>query len=380
MSSISYYISYLSNLYFGYPIVIRIAVFFVYALVFSYLFVILRMYLFVRNEKKEAERLKSVKDRFERKLEDILSVSNNLSREEVEDVLGVEESQLKSWEKKWLTDLILAIKSSHEGFNSHNFKHVVRTLDLVRFWEQDMEKDNFDKNRKALDVLDEFDESVTGSSFTRKINSSDDDLRKLMKTEYIRFATNDAFSFLEGDFDRSFNNLDALRIHGALKERAKMKQLPVLMRWVQTSKNEDYQAFLINEIALFNQLESGPHLMRFYEKTTSDKLKAAIAKTLGELKFEDAIPVLSRDYNFVTNRVQFSIVSALGNIGTNDAYMALEHIYTKTFDNEMMVAIFGSMYKIDPEKTLNFIERNEQHNAVEEKMLGYMQHQELAVA
>src|SRR5690606_17160310 len=114
MSSISYYASYLSNLYFGYPIVIRIAVFFVYALVFSYLFVILRMYLFVRNEKKEAERLKSVKDRFERKLEDILSVSNNLSREEVEDVLGVEASQLKSWEKKWLTELILAIKSSHE--------------------------------------------------------------------------------------------------------------------------------------------------------------------------------------------------------------------------------------------------------------------------
>src|SRR5690554_3118524 len=135
--------------------------------------------------------------------------------------------------------------------NITNYKNLLSSFNLVEFWEEELRVNDYKRNQRALRVLDDLGDNVPGSIITRKVHNTNNELRKNAKSLSMKFSSYDSFKYLEDDFDKNLNELDKVRIHSALKENAKHKPLPLLIRWVKLSKNEKFKTFLIKEMGFF---------------------------------------------------------------------------------------------------------------------------------
>jgi len=141
-----------------------------------------------------------------------------------------------------------------------------------------------------------------------------------------------------------------MRIHATLEERSKQRPLPLLIRWGYTAKNEKYKCFLIKEIGLFNQKESGAQLVEMYQQEKGYAVKAQLAETLGILKYNDAIDVLIADYGLIPQSVQERVIEAMGNMDSPKALAFLEKVHEETQEGILQIKIVDSIYKSDKDK------------------------------
>jgi len=292
-------------------------------------------------------------ERFEEKLKLVLFSGQNLSRDVIINKLEFKQGSLKNKEKESVTELLLFVKDSDDQtLNEFNYSEVIEIFGLIGYWEGILRKNNLKRNKQALRMLEDIAKPGSGNIVAHKVQGRNNDLRKHSKNTHMRFASYDAFKFLEDDFDREFNSLDEMRICAALEERAKQKKLPLLIHWVHTAQNELYKCFLIKEIGFFNQKESGSQLVEMYQNEKSYQVKAQIVETLGLLKYDDAIDVLTDSYGFNPVPVQACIIEALGNMDSLKlkSLSFLEQIYEETQNGDLLTKIVDNIYKLDQNK------------------------------
>ncbi len=135
---------------------------------------------------------------------------------------------------------------------------------------------------------------------------------------------NDAFKFLENNFDKDFNALDAVRLHDSLKERDAIRPLPLLTKWLKNSDNQDFQTFIIREIGYFNQRETAPFLTQMFKTSNSDLVKSEISNTLGILNYEEAVDELAEEYPYNNTVVQEAIIDMMGKIKSKESFEFLK--------------------------------------------------------
>lgn len=234
--------------------------------------------------------------------------------------------------------------------NLNNYKEILRALDLPSFWEQRLKSKKLKNEGTALRILDDMSKEASSNAISARAASHNDNLRKHAKSIYMKFDSNDAFKFLDDDFDKDFNSLDEIRIHDALKNRSKIRALPQLIRWVSTAKNEYYKRFLIQEIGFFKQIEAAGQLIAIFQESHSSMIKSQICKTLGELNYSKAIPLLIEEFNYNTLEVQNSIINAMGMFGGLDALNFLEEVYHETHNKETLIKVLHNIYNIDKTK------------------------------
>lgn len=257
--------------------------------------------------------------------------------------------------------------------NMNNYRETIRTLELPTFWENQLKSKSLKEGGVALRVLDNMNEDASSLSISHIAESQSNKLRKQAKSIFIKFDSNDAFKFLENDFDKDFNALDEVRIHDALKERSLSKPIPQLIHWISTAKNENFKAFLIQEIGFFNQIESADQLINIYNETKSSIIKSRTALALAKLKYEPAIPALTKDYHYNKLEVQSAIIDALGEIGGTNALSFLEKVYHQTHNKDMLIKVIQKIHKID---TLNIAFtklKNEAKNDFEKLSFKYIE-------
>ena len=357
MNTIKFYLYYLDSIFSGYPFIIRTTVFLVMLLVTLYVIAILRILIRERTRNKDLKRQEKISETYKSKLISVLLTDKDMSFYEVKDILNPNDNALKNWEKKYLTYLIIGIKNN-PGLNENNYKHVLEIFPVTGYWEKKILQNNVSANKNALRILDLLKEGVSGSFFTKKINSDDAALRKHIKSKYLKYASNDAFKFLENNFDKDFNALDAVRLHDSLKERNAIRPLPLLTKWLKNSDNQDFQTFIIREIGYFNQREAAPFLIQMFKTSNSDLVKSEIANTLGVLNYEEAVDELAEEYHYKNTVVQESIIDMMGNIKSKNSFEFLKKIYPETQESETMIKIIENMYKIDRRKTNAFVKKS----------------------
>ncbi|MCL2327662.1 MAG: HEAT repeat domain-containing protein [Bacteroidetes bacterium] len=352
MDIIKYYLYYLDSRFTGFPLVIRIVVIVVTLLALFYIASMIRFFFIMRRQRKEERLHKNITKRFEEKLKSLLFSRQSFPRDVIIDKLEFEPGSLKNKEKEPLTELLLSVKKREgQTLNEYNYSEVIEIFGLVGYWELLLRKNNLRKNKQALRMLEELSKNIPdGNIVAHRVQGRNHDLRKHSKSGYMRFATYDAFKFLEDDFDREFNSLDEMRIHATLEERAKQRPLPLLIRWGYTAKNESYKCFLIKEIGLFNQRESGAQLVEMYQTEKSYPVKAQIAETLGILQYTDAIDVLIADYGLTPISVQERIIEAVGKMDSPKALAFLEKIHEETQEGALQIKIVDSIHKCDKAK------------------------------
>lgn len=351
MSNIKFYLYYLESQFTGYAPVIRITVFAVSILLLIYLASMFRIFIMGYKARKDEIRLRKFQKKYREKVENLVLSETDASEDEITITLNLNDNILTDWEYKQMTELLTTLKEENkEKLNFNNYNNIVTALSLVEFWEKRLRKHSLFKNKTALRKFDTVSQSIPGSLIAHKVNTKNEGLRKHARSQYIKFSTFDGFKFLDDNFDRDFNSLDAIRIHNALKFRSEQKPLPPLIRWVHTATNEKYQAFLIKEIGLFRQTESAEQLLNMFKTTESFTVKAQIAQTLGMLKYENAIPVFETEYDYNPLSVQRNIIEALGEFKSQAALSFLETLYGNTHNHDLLITIVHNICKIDKER------------------------------
>lgn len=371
MDTIKFYLYYLDSIFSGYPFIIRTTVILVMLLVTLYVIAMLKIITTERTRNKSLKRQEKISETYKSKLISVLLTAKDMSFYEVKDILNPNDNDFKNWEKKYLTYLIIGIKNN-PALNENNYKHVLEIFPVTSFWEKKILQNDVSENKNALRILDQIKEGVSGSFFTKKINSNDATLRKHIKSEYLKYASNDAFKFLENNFDKDFNALDAVRLHDSLKERDAIRPLPLLTKWLKNSDNQDFQTFIIREIGYFNQRETAPFLIQMFKTSNSDLVKSEISNTLGVLNYEEAVDELAEEYPYNNTVVQESIIDMMGNIKSKNSFEFLKKIYPETQNGETMIKIIKNMYKIDKQKTNAFVKKSTTSD-FEKEALAYIQ-------
>ncbi|MDM1377751.1 HEAT repeat domain-containing protein [Myroides marinus] len=258
-------------------------------------------------------------------------------------------------------------------YNSNNYNEILKALDLPTFWEGRLKSKTTKKSAHSLRMLDHLGENVSGTAISHKLYSENTNVRKHAKSIFMKFSSYDSFKFLENDFDREFNALDEVRIHTSLVKRHNTKPLPLLMRWVNVAKNDNYKAFLISQIAFFKQEESASDLLKLYQETNTIVVKRAVVETLGSFGYRPASSVFMEDFNYVDRSIQSAIVDSLGSIGGEDTLSFLEKLYFATENKELLISILSTVYTIDTDKiTYNRI-KAQIDSDFEKQIIGYVE-------
>ncbi|MDR2221138.1 MAG: HEAT repeat domain-containing protein [Flavobacteriaceae bacterium] len=258
-------------------------------------------------------------------------------------------------------------------YNSNNYNEILKALDLPTYWENRLKSKAQKESELSLRMLDELGDNVQGTAISHKLYSENTSVRKHAKSIFMNLSSHDNFKFLNNDFDRDFNTLDEVRIHKALVSKAEEKPLPLLMRWVNIATNENYQSYLIREIAFFKQIDSAPQLVELYSKTNSSIVKNSIVETIGDLAYTEAISILIVDYDYADLSTQEVIIETLGKLGGTDALSFLTDLYYKTSNKERLVKLLQQIYKIDEARTTYTQIRTTAISEFEQKAFAYIE-------
>ena len=381
ISIFKFYFYYLEGLFTGFPIVIRTVALFVMLMTIIIIYTLYKFVYAVYKIKQQKKHQNKIQNRYETKIREIISSTQTLSEEEMRNELNVpENTSFKEWESRYITDLLLSIKTekNDQGINEENYSGIIKIFRLIIFWDNHLRKKNPNKNKRALRRLISINDNIPEGIFTHLVHANNSDLRKLAKCGHMQLSAHNPFKFLDDDFDQRFNSLDEVRIHAAFKTR--QERLPLLIRWVYSTKNEAYKSFLIEEIGLFKQTECAPQLLELFKETKSDRIKASTAKTLGLLNHPGTIEVLSSEYELCSETVQLKIIDAIEQIGTQEALTFLENECYRTTSDELFIKIVRSIYRIDLKREIFPKLKQHTHNSFQQTVFEHVERIEISTA
>lgn len=341
---IQYYALYLESKFFGYPLIIRLTVLLVSILVLVYIFSLIR-FLAINLYHKAIERRKNcIETKMGDRINAIIFDERNLSEEYVAFELADSIRLVKNKQDKMVfTDIIIDLIQLASGkknkVNQQNVRALLIAYEIPCFWEKELLSSSSSRRRNALRKLDDLGNGCAGAIIMRSAYHKDKGLRKHARAAALQYDTNDPFKFLEDSFDSDFNALDEILIHHFLTSRAKSGPLPLLTRWVRTSENEAFRAFMIKEIGFFKQSEATPILASMLETEDSNILKIAIIETLGKLGHQEVEPNLFKLFPMTSKDVQRAIIKAITLFKSADGLRFLCYSYNRIVDNEIKIEV-----------------------------------------
>lgn len=314
------------------------------------MYIISLIRLFITNKRIQIRnrRWNNVKKHYESKLRKIFFSTTNFDSDKIKTQIGLNKTNIKfKWQKELLTDLFLSIKreeNTNNKINIENYNTALALFDLETHWIKEISVGNLQRRLQGLRKLEKLTNDVSGGIIAPLLHHRNEDLRKLARSEYIKFDSSDIFKFLEEeDFDKKFNRLDEIRIHDSLKKKSQEYQLPLFNQWIKNTGSINYKCFLIRETGYFNQLESAPFLLDLFQQTDDTKVKTEIANTLGVMKYKDALPVFYSNFRLSRLAVQNAIITAIGMIGKKESVPFLTDSYKLAYNDETRNNIMESI-------------------------------------
>lgn len=347
----NYFIYYLESIFAGYSPMIRITVYVVFILLALYLTALLSFGVIAFKRKRQQKRKEEIQKKYEENLNEIFYTTENLDFETIVEKLDPNAKDIKhKWFKEIITDIIIDLKradTKDNKLNIGNYNSVLVLFDLEEFWSKEISARATSRKATALRKLESLTNELSGSVVSSLLYHSDNALRKLARSEFIKFESDNAYRFMEeAGFDKDLNRFDAIRIHDSLKTiHDQQGYLPQLTQWIKNTSNDKYKCFVIREIGFFSQKESAPCLMDMLYESNSVDVRREIVNTLGVLRYEPALPLLVSEFSSSDVQTQNRIIIAIGNIGKKESISFLEKIYPYAYNGEIENNIIESIIK-----------------------------------
>lgn len=158
-----------------------------------------------------------------------------------------------------------------------------------------------------------------------------------------------------------------MELHAILEHRKKVGYAtPSFIKWVNTSAEEKVKIFFINEIRLYNEIESAPILAK-QVNARSMEIRAEAIHTLGKLNYREIEPKLIEMYNVQPEEIKCKIISAVSDMKTGEALGFLYNAYGDADNWATKRAILKALYEYSQmgRKTFDQLERKaDSHTAI----------------
>lgn len=360
-----YYLSYFSSLYNGYPLIVRITVIMVMALVAITLFGLARLLFVGYKINRRDKRKRAIKAHFEDKLTFVMKSKTNYDLEEVKELLQYDVKKTKYWKSDILTDIVLTVKNTvyKEGIlNEINYKNCLEALRLMGFWEKRIRSSGLEKRREALQIVGQMDNGVNTGILSKSTFHKNKYLRKTARDLHTSQDSYNPFRFMEENFDEAFTQLDKLRLHSTLIKRSREGKLPNLLRWINNSKNPSYIIFILREVAFFKQQEAGQTLLFMLDKQENRDVRAQIILTLGDLAYIPSIAPLQDRFPLESTVVREAIIVTMGKMKESEVLVFLIDVYEATEDANLKLVIARAIKNFDQDgdRTLRQLQQKAQ--------------------
>ena len=342
---LEYYLYYIYYTFLGMPFIVRVSA---VSLSFFLPMYLLCSHIFLKNRRffyrtKNIDR--DLEKKYKEPLYSIITSERHLLPDDLDQLLPSKIKKLNKKRKERLTKLICSIHHEAPRINIENNRVLIEYLDIRQFWEKKLKHGSLIQKRKSLLRLEDLKIRVSGSILTDLTYHRNKFLRKRSRSSYLSFTRNDPFKFLEEDFDATINNWDRIELHHILEKRAEKGGLPNLARWVLRSDNLDFQCFMVDEIAHFNQQENIPVLAELINDIeTPPILRMHCITALSKMKHQEIEPDLFRIYSIQPQYVQRTIIQAIGELATGKALPFLMESYENAIDDDWRIMILSVIY------------------------------------
>lgn len=362
---LDYYLYYFYYTYLGFPFIIRVAVVFISIFLPLIILTTISLIFFVRRYIKRKKLWDKLENDYAAKIRDILVSKEVFLTSKINEILQIQKKKLTNSHKEYFTECILNIAEKEDFVNNDNQNLLIDYFILQPFWENRVRYGGAGRRQKALRKLSDLNIKISNSLISSLSYNKNPYIRKRARYHHMYNSEHAPFKFLEEDFDVTFNEWDKIEVHRMLAKRIE-KGLPFLNQWLINSKNPEFQSFLIDEIRIFQQKNSGPYLVELIESSSLKVRKNAII-TLGEIKYQEAEPLLISIYSSQPSPIQKAIIRTIEKLQSGEALEFLEETYRNTSDRETEIVILKAIYNYgNAGKHLFFIMKEDKKEEQEE--------------
>lgn len=346
---LSYYYSYLYNIFIGFPLVVRIsvAVIMVSALVGIVLFfTILVIY---RGKVKERKVLHNLKVKYRDHIKDIGRDPVVYTPEQICDVMEYDKKKpLKLEEKRLLTMLLVDFKVDlGDSINRRNFHNIVLAFDLPQFFEREIQFSKVKNRTRILMWIRYLEESISSAVLIPQLYNRNAQIRKAAQATFMWDSPADPFRFFDNaNFDANYRPWDKVDIHNIFENRIRWgRNIPTVSQWVASPKNEAVKPLFASEIRYWKKEEECPYLLDSFFETDNMELRCEIAHTLGVMKYKDAEKKMIDSYTMQPEKVKQAIILSVTTMKSGLSLSFLRNAYLEAVDFDTKFAALKGLYE-----------------------------------
>ena len=322
----------------GLPVIIQIAVVFIFISSASILFIQVRIW-FTRYKGYLLQKRLSVLVPL---IDNLISehiilrndvIHNNTSVDSIE--LNTDAFRLsvfrKAKNKQVLIDRLISYRKGFSGSTGALLRKVYLELDLDKVSFKKMKRSQWNMKVRGIRELTDMDISISDVNILPLTNSKRNELRSEARNAYIKLSKNEPFKF----FDVSTEPLlkwDQIELFKTITTTENIA-LPNFARWVTYSSNKSVVSFCLKLIVHYNQIDAGPAVVKLLDNK-DHVLRAEAINCLGKLKYEEVEQQLLHIYSNQPLNCQLEILKAIGRMETRNSiqFLKQEFLYSTDFD------------------------------------------------
>ena len=329
MDFIEYYFYWVYYKFVGYPLIIRICLITVLFCIIVYLFMLSYIVYGIFKRRKEKRRYNKVSDKYYEMIKAISLDENTLTEEEIVERLHYDSRKRpKPYELRVITQLLTEIKSEYEDqINELNYQTIQTVLQITRFLERELQFGSKRSKIQTLKLIQSINGYASEAVLVRFLYHREIELRNSARYAYMWLSQGDPFRFFDEDISMKLRLWDMMELHAILEHRKKVGYTtPSFIKWVNISAEEKVKTFFINEIRLYNEIESAPILARQIN-ARSTEIRSEAIKTLGKLKYKEIESKLIEMYHVQPEEVKRQIITAIADLKTDKSVGFLYNAY-----------------------------------------------------
>lgn len=322
----------------GLPVIIQIAVVFIFISSASILFIQVRIW-FTRYKGYLLQKRLSVLIPL---IDSLISehiilrndvVNNNTSVDNID--LDTDAFRLaifrKAKNKQVLIDRLISYRKGFSGSTGALLRKVYLELELDKVSFKKMKRSQWNIKVRGIRELTDMDISISDVNILPLTNSKRNELRSEARNAYIKLSKNEPFKF----FDVSTEPLlkwDQIELFKTITTTENIA-LPNFARWVTYSSNKSIVSFCLKLIVHYNQIDAGPAVVKLLDNK-DHVLRAEAINCLGKLKYEEVEQQLLHIYSNQPLNCQLEILKAVGRMETRNSiqFLKQEFLYSTDFD------------------------------------------------
>jgi len=347
MNTIINYIDYIFITASAYPMIIQIAIFFIFFNTILGLFLFFYMIRVRRKKRKMDERIEKIQSKTEDLFLDILISEENISNYEIIEKF---ETEVEKFTPKSIETIALALENlvlkNRTLRLSKNFIPIIDSFDLLNHLEDSMNAYNTKKRLNVFQTLSNLELTVSDSKILPHTYSKDKSIKRGSRSSYLAVSKNDPFKFFETNRESDLNEWDQISLMQQFEIHHK-ENLPDFSQWIKYTKQKSQIIFFVRMTAHFKQTNSVDTIAELLNNDDHDIRREAIL-AMGTLNYSTIEPKLLKIFYSQPEICQRAIVQTITLFNTGLAFEFLKNAYESVSNTETKLLLAESLYLYKP--------------------------------